>query len=120
MRIELQWCQVQAGTANNLLDDPRDSIDYIETCWIMCIRDFLRTYGLRVELSVTPLPTTQCANDEFLMDAFRERRCCMAAELQRLNACRMYLRVSQLSDIAIADGNFLRTDVLNGVTSLPY
>ena len=119
MRIELQWCQVQAGTAKHLLGDPRDPIDYIETCWIMSIRDFIRTYGLRVELSETPLPTTQCVNDEFLMDAFRKRGGCTATELQRLNACRMYLQVSRLSDIASADGNFLRSGVLNGVTSIP-
>jgi hypothetical protein len=42
MRIELQWCQIQAGTSKYLLGDPLDPIDYIETCW-MCIRDFLRT-----------------------------------------------------------------------------
>jgi hypothetical protein len=49
MRIELQWCQVQAGIASHLLGDTSVPIDYIETCWIMCIRDFLRTYGLRVD-----------------------------------------------------------------------
>ena len=41
MRIELQWCQVQAGTEKHLLSEPNDLIDYIETCWIMGIRDFL-------------------------------------------------------------------------------
>ena len=37
MRIELQWCQVQAGTAISLLEDPSALIDYIEMCWIMSI-----------------------------------------------------------------------------------
>ena len=69
MRIELQWCQVQAGTAKHLLGDSSDQIDYIETCWVMSIRDFLRTYGLKAELSVTPIQTIQCINDEFIMDA---------------------------------------------------
>jgi hypothetical protein len=27
MRIELQWCQVQAGTAKHLLGKPQDLID---------------------------------------------------------------------------------------------
>jgi hypothetical protein len=97
-----------------------DPIDYFETCWIMCIRDFLRTYGLRVELSVTPLPTVQCANDEFIMDAVRTRGGCTAIELQRLNACRMYLQVSRVSDITSADGKFLRHNILVGHNSLPY
>jgi hypothetical protein len=37
MRIELQWCQVQAGTEKHLLGEPNDLIDYIETCRIMGI-----------------------------------------------------------------------------------
>jgi hypothetical protein len=43
MRIKLQWCQAQAGIASHLLGDTSAPIDYIETCWIMCICDFLRT-----------------------------------------------------------------------------
>ena len=117
IRIELQWCQVQAGTANHLLGNPVDPIDYIETCWIMSIRDFLRTYDLRVDFSAAPLPTIQCEHDEFLMDALRERGQCTASELQRLNACRMMLQVARVSDIASADGRFLRTDCLKGVNS---
>ena len=120
MRIELQWCQVQAGTSKHLLGDPLEPIDYIETCRIMCIRDFLRTYGLRVDLSVTPLPTVQCENDEFIMDAVRARGGCTAIELQRLNACCMYLQVSRVSDITNADGKFLRNNILVGRNSLPY
>jgi hypothetical protein len=34
--------------------------------------------------------------------------------MQRLNACRMYLRVSRLSEIATAQGTKLRTAVLQG------
>jgi hypothetical protein len=120
MRIELQWCQVQAGTAKHLLGNPSDTIDYIETCWIMCIRNFLRTYDLRIDLSYTPIPTIQCVNDEFLMDGFRERSACTATQLQKLNACRMYLQVSRVSDITSADGKFIRSGILNGSDSTPY
>ena len=120
MRIELQWCQVQAGTAKHLLGDPQDSIDYIETCWIMCIRDFLRTYGLKVDFSATPLPKTQCVSDEFIMDAIRERGGCSTTELQRVNACRMWLQVARVSDISSADGKFLRTESLVGIQTQAY
>ncbi len=47
---QLQWCQVQAGTSISLLESPRVPIDYIEDCWIMCIRDFLATYNFRIEI----------------------------------------------------------------------
>jgi hypothetical protein len=120
MRIELQWCQVQAGMAKHLLGKPNDSIDYIETCWIMGIRDFLRTYGLRIDFTTTPIPEKQCVHDEFIMDAMRERGSCSATELQRLNACRMWLQVARVSDIASADGKFLRNECLVGSTSSPF
>jgi len=105
IRIELQWCQVQAGTALSLLTHPEVSIDYIETCWIMGVRDFLRTYGFKIDFSRTTLPQVQCENDEFIMDALRLRGQCSTSDLQHLNACRMFLQVSRLSDIASADGN---------------
>jgi ribonuclease HI/exonuclease III len=120
MRIELQWCQVQAGTEKHLLGEPQDPIDYIETCWIMCIRDFIRTYGLRIAFSKTPIPETQCVNDEFIMDALRERGDCSATELQRINACRMFLQVARVSDITSADGKFLRTESLVGRKTTTY
>jgi hypothetical protein len=114
MLIELQWCQVQAGTSKKLLAEPKDDIDYIETCWIMCIRDFLRTYGLRINLSTHEEPVAQLLQDEFLMDAIRERGDCTATQMQQINACRMYLRATRLSDIASADGKNLRKDCLQG------
>ena len=120
IRIELQWCQVQAGTATHLLTDTSPSIDYIETCWIMSIRDFLRTYNLRLDFSTAVLPVLQCARDEFIMDALRVRGQCTAIELQHLNACRLFLQVSRLSDIASADGLFLRRDALLGSASSCY
>ena len=104
MTIKLQWCQVQARTGKHLLADPTDAIDYIETCWIMSIRDFLRIYGLRVDLTANELVKLQSRNDEFLMDALRQRGNCTAPELQRINACCMFLQVTRLSDISSVDG----------------
>jgi hypothetical protein len=59
-------------------------------------------------------PVALCEGDEFIMDALRIRGQCTAREMQRLNACRMYLRVSRLSEIATAQGTGLRAEVLKG------
>jgi hypothetical protein len=48
------------------------------------------------------------------MDALRIRGQCTARDMQRLNACLMYLRVSRLSEIATAQGTKLRSAVLQG------
>jgi hypothetical protein len=114
MRIKLQWCQVQAGTRKQLLAEPTDAIDYIETCWIISIRDFLQTYGLRIDLTRIEKQKEQAMKDEFLMDAIRERGGCTTTQLQRINACRMFLRVTRLSDIASAGGTHIRNKCFQG------
>jgi hypothetical protein len=48
------------------------------------------------------------------MDALRIRGQCTARDMKRLNACRMCLRVSRLSEIATAQGTRLRAEVLKG------
>jgi hypothetical protein len=120
MQLCLQWCQVQAGTEYYLLESPEFPVDYIESCWIMNVQDFLRTYNLRLEFTRSVRQRVQCRGDEFIMDALRMRGDCTATQLQRLNACRMYLQVARVSDIASADRTKLRNDSLVGRHSLTY
>jgi hypothetical protein len=96
MKSELDWCHLQAGTGDHLFENPCTQIEYIKTCWIMSIRDFLR-----MEFTEHSHPEALCEGDEFIMDALRIRSQCTARDMQRLNACRMYLRVSRLSEIAV-------------------
>jgi hypothetical protein len=80
MRIELDRCHVQAGTADHFLEHPNTNIDYIETCWIMAIRDFLRTYNVRMEFTTHSHPVALCVEDVFIMDALRRRGECSPNE----------------------------------------
>lgn len=115
MRIELQWCQVQAGISMNLLEEPSIVLDYIETCWIMNLRNFLDTYGIHVNITCPDIPTVACENDEFLMDAFRLRGNNYGPDMMtQLNACRMYLQVQRVSDITDARGTRIRKEILDG------
>ena len=81
----------------------------------MSIRDFLCTFGLHINFFSQDLPSLQCANDEFIMDALRTLGHCTPTELQHLNACRMFRQVARLSDISSADGTSIRRDVLQGL-----
>jgi len=119
MKIELQWCQIQAGTSDHLLSAPDSAIDYIENCFIMNLRDFCRTYKLRLDFTENLQQTKQCQGDVFLMDAFR-RDGHSAGDLQKLNACRMYLQVSRLSDITTGDGESILQNVLKGCDEKYY
>ena len=48
MMIEHEWCQVQSGTGVNLLESPQRGYDYVESCWIISIQQFLVEYDLRI------------------------------------------------------------------------
>jgi hypothetical protein len=72
---------------------------------------------VRMEFTDHSHPVALCDNDAFIMDALRTRGKCTVGELKRLNACRMHLRVSRLSEITSAKGNYLRTEVLQGLDS---
>ena len=51
IEASIQWCHIQAGSEFHLLEHPDFPVDYIENCWIMCIRDFLRTFGLSMSFT---------------------------------------------------------------------
>jgi len=115
LRIEMDWCQRQAGIGTHLLTNVDMDIDYIEDCWIMGLRDYLRTYGFHLEFTTVNLPKLQCENDQFLMEAFLQSEEFTATELQHLNACRMFLKVVRLSDIVSGDGKKLLKCYLQGL-----
>ena len=56
----------------------------------------------------------QRVGDELIMDAFRTRGDWTATQLIRLNACRLFLRVARLSDIASIDGKRIHVFTTKG------
>jgi hypothetical protein len=84
MKIELDWCHLQAGTGDHLLENSCTQIDYIETCWIMSIRDFLRMYTCGWNSDTHPVPL--CEGDEFSLWMHCAFAVCSARDMQRLNA----------------------------------
>jgi hypothetical protein len=115
MTIEQEWCQVQSGTGVNLLESPPHSYEYVKPCWIMSIQQFLAEQDLRIELTINHHPQQLCDHDEFIMDTWRHEGLSLAT-MKKLNAGRMWLRVSRLSEITLADGSRLHPDPLNGRT----
>ena len=78
--------------------------------WIPAIRNFLATLHAELELSVDFVPKVQRENDCFLMDiatngTFKPRA------IWLVNACRLFLGVTLLSDIVNAAGISIRTEI---------
>ena len=79
--------------------------------WIPPIRDFQRTISGWIEVENLPAIPLQCEHHRFLMDIALDLFFKLSY-LQHLKACRLHLQVTLLSDISTADGNFIRSKVM--------
>ena len=75
------------------------------------------------KLLITGLHSVIClrVNDKFLMDTWDEESLPIQT-LQILNYCRMYLKVTRISDIATNDGNYIQTAFIQGtqINTIPH
>ena len=79
--------------------------------WIPSIRNFLSTVGGRIEVKNLPAIPLQREHDWFLMDIALDLYS-KPSDLQHLNACRLHLQITLLSDITTADGKSIRYEVM--------
>ena len=71
-------------------------------------------------MEVENLPATplQHEHDQFLMDIALDLYSKLS-NLEHLNACRLHLQVTLLSDITTVDGKFIRSEVMQSHQPLP-
>eukprot|EP00978_Attheya_sp_CCMP212_P014792 scaffold37878_cov107-Attheya_sp.AAC.2 len=68
----------------------------------------------RLELTDSWRPYSQRKNDKFIMDLALQCKIFTTSELEMINACRLYLQVSRISDIATPDGRRILHKMLHG------
>jgi ribonuclease HI len=121
IRCTLRWQQRLAGTTVPILEQPSQNLKpLLETGWITAVRDSLHATGLTLQFtdpSEQSGPTEQKLRefDEHIMDKLLTRY--SGAALYKINACRLYLRVSRLSEITSADGKNLKPGILDGTAA---
>jgi hypothetical protein len=93
--------QLEAGIGKPILEDCKP-LDYIEWGWILAIRDYLQHINGQILLGNQKEPTYRI-NDTHLMDA---EYLCGVTRRERIyiNRCRIYQRVTLLSDITTVAG----------------
>jgi len=80
----------------------------------MLIQQFLVEYDLRIKLTNTHYPQPLCDHNEFVMDTWQHEGLSLTS-MQKLKACRMmWLQVSRLSEITLANGSCLHPKPLKG------
>ena len=109
---------LHAGRRNALFTSD-DRIDYIENQWVIHLHNELkRMTGKLLIRGITGEPLYR-VNDQFLMDIWDQQNLSIAS-LYQLNLCRLYLRVSKLSDIVSNDGKHIQYGFLAGTRINTY
>ncbi len=114
----LCWFQFCAGVSYPVFLQPERQLPHLEGHWLVCIRNFLAHIDGALELTATHIQPLQRTGDSFLMDRACNSGLFTAAELKRLNYCRLYLNVLTLSDVTDAKGNRFSPGILDGTRSV--
>jgi hypothetical protein len=117
LRIDLAWCQAQAGISIPILENPTLDLPHLEARWLPSLRNFLADINATIEVDNPYIPPLQRTNDQFIMDHVLSSRKFTAPEIQQINYCRLYLRVQLLSDICTIDGTRIHPAILRGTRS---
>ena len=103
IQIVLEWYQLSSGIQQSILDDT-SPITYVYCPWVTTLRSFLYSTGATMHIPQLWTPTPQRENDSCLMDLFRQMP---FLPLATINAVRLHLRVTYLSDITTHDGRLV-------------
>jgi hypothetical protein len=106
MLISLRHLQVEAGVSFDLLDQPSVKIPYLTDCWLVSLRNFCGDYNVSLRVKDNRIPQVSRLDDQMLMDGALNMKL-TRQEMVDLNLIRIYLRVTTVSDITMADGTRL-------------
>jgi hypothetical protein len=113
LQMVIQEYILETGSSQHpLLPSPRTRIDkwvLTDNTWFVALRSYLIKSNIRVRLPI-PLLTPLRDNDTTIMDALDGSLQLSALELKDVNTCRIYKKVTFLSDIATGDGLRLTAD----------
>ena len=113
LRIDLSWCQWQAGTSVSILKHPHsDSLKYLEARWLpsMCLA--LHRFGATIEVDDDFVPRPERDDDKYIMDIASDLFPMDPTSLRIINYCRLYLHITTLSEMRDATGTNILPHIL--------
>ena len=113
INLIIQWFQHVSGSTYPCLENPPYILNYINSYWMSNFVLLLQKYEIKLLVTTPYTPKDQRFNDSCIMNNILK---IMSSRIQRqqLNACRLYLDVTFLSDITSINGNFLLPGVITG------
>ena len=115
LQISIAASQLEAGIQQPILQTNwRAYGSYLTKTWITHTWEFLAEHNMQIRIPDVWTPQPQRQNDTFLMDHANVMYQNGAATRQKINRCRLFLRVTTLSDITDATGRHIEKHVWDG------
>jgi len=111
MMISLHWMQLHTGRSTPLLEETR-ILPYIDEPWFECVHKFLVKNEAKVVINEIPIQPLQHAGDKHIMDVVMSRRW-KKRDIKNINNCRLFLRITTLSEICRSDGKAIFQECYN-------
>jgi hypothetical protein len=114
---DLTYLQQLSGSGTFILNQDQKHYQWVEQGWLTSIWAFLQSSAIQLVYPDQWIPTLPRAHDQFLMEFFNTLGL-PTNTMERLNRCRLYLKVITISDITSACGKYILTGIKYGHTSL--
>ena len=107
LRINVAWCQWQAGTSRSILTYT-EPIPYLEARWLPSCRDALHRFGATIETDNSFVPRPERDDDDrYIMEVAIQSKRFTDKDLRIINYCRLYLHLTTISEMFDANGHSL-------------
>jgi hypothetical protein len=115
LRRSAELMRIQLGCNGPIFHIPWQCHGLLDDSWLKSTWEFVNTFGLRIDDDIPEL-TPWREHDVLLIPAFLQLGY-SGAELRWLNMCRLYDKVSWLSEVCSGDGNRILRCFLDGAAA---
>jgi hypothetical protein len=114
LRIMLAWAQLGTGMSFSLLECPEKPVAHLECEWVQSIRTGLAKIRGRIERTKETVFKPRRMDDLHIMDKICNCKRFTDTQIRKINACRLYLQVTLLSEITTPCGKHIETAYYQG------
>jgi hypothetical protein len=104
LNITLSWAQLGTGMGFPILACPGKSVPHLECEFLQSFCTGLTTIEARIECYNSFIYKPRCIDDSHIMDAICESPAFTKPNIRRINACRLYLQITLILDLAMPCG----------------
>eukprot|EP00957_Ditylum_brightwellii_P196848 14998013-Ditylum_brightwellii.AAC.1 len=118
LQVATSWVQHQSGWHKSILEDAFTALHHVKSWWIPSLCEYLGRTDMHIELKYNGVYPCQQINNRHIMTTAIHSALFSPPELKKLNYCRVYLGITTLSDITLANRKTLDLHMRSGNVSL--